>query len=90
MNLLKPSKVKKFLPYLPPPVSLASNLLKVVIMERTFDSSINKTSLNLLALTFPDLLESNNLKQISKLILFTNEFLSIVANRNSSRSISPL
>ena len=59
-------------------------------MERTFDSSINKTSLNLLALTFPDLLESNNLKQISKLILFTNEFLSIVANRNSSRSISPL
>ena len=87
MNFLRMSLVKKLQLTL---VSLFTYLLKDVIILKVIFSSICSTSLNLFELTLPYLVTSNILNNISRLILVMRDDLSIEANTNSSKSISPL
>lgn len=87
MNFLRMSLVKKLQLTL---LSLFTYLLKDVIILNVIFSSIYNTSLNLFELTLPYLVTSNILNKISRLILVMREDLSIEANTNSSKSMSPL
>ena len=87
MNFLRMSLVKKLQLTL---LSLFTYLLKDVIILKVIFSSIYSTSLNLFELTLPYLVTSNILNNISRLILVMRHDLSIEANTNSSKSISPL
>ena len=87
MNFLRMSLVKKLQLTL---VSLFTYLLKDVIILKVVFSSIYSTSLNLFEVTLPYLVTSNILNNISRLILVMRHDLSIEANTNSSKSISPL
>ena len=87
MNFLRISFVKKLQLILP---SLFTCLLKDVIILKVIFSSNYNTSLKRLDVTLPYLVTSNILNNISRLILVMREDLSIEANTNSSKSISPL